>query len=204
MTRLHPPATAHPPKRTLGIAWKIWFTMAIIFGGFIIVMVQNVWMEQYTQNKNYLVTEHFFPAALHAQETLTAFKAQLEEFEEAVLTPDPARLKTAASHTENIITGLELISAMGELPPALISQAKENLSQYRHFAGTAFPAYSRMLDAPVDEGLLETAADLNRLSQDLVNSLTLLATTMGQVVSEELLSITTLSQRQNRTNLLFF
>lgn len=178
--------------------------MAIIFGGFIIVMVQNVWVGQYIQNKNHVVTEFFFPAALHAQETLTAFQAQLEEFEEAVLSAEPERLKTAVDHTENIIMGLERITTIAELPAVLTSQAAEDLSRYRRFAREAFPLYSRMLDPAPNETLLERAAELDRLSHGLINSLTFLADSMSQIVGEELQNITTLSQRQNKTNLLVF
>ncbi len=178
--------------------------MAIILGGFILVMLQGAWVGRYTQNKNHLVTIHFFPAALRGQEILAAYKAQLVEFKEAIAKAEPQSLKIAAGHSDDIIQGLEKIIALSELPPALISQAQENLTQYRHFANTAFTLYSQMLEDPAQGSLPGTSTDLDRLSQGLVNSLTLLASSLNQVVSDELLSITTLSQHQNNRNLIIF
>ncbi|MBU0680384.1 MAG: response regulator, partial [Proteobacteria bacterium] len=178
--------------------------MAIIVGGFSLVMLQGAWVGHYIQNQNLLVTEHFFPAALHGQDIISAYMAQLEEFEEAILTAEPERLKTAAGHTKNIINGLENIIAMTELPPALITLAKENLDHYRNFESQAFPLYAHMLTDPADDSLLAAAAEMHRLSQDLSAAFTLLTKTISTVVSDELQSITALTQRQNKNNLLIF
>jgi signal transduction histidine kinase/DNA-binding response OmpR family regulator len=178
--------------------------MAIIVGGFSLVMLQGAWVGHYIQNQNHLVTQHFFPAALHGQNIISAYMAQLEEFKEAILTAEPERLKTAAGHTKNIINGLEKIIAITELPPALITQAKETLDHYRSFESQAFPLYSHMLTDSADESLLAAAAETHRLSQDLSASLTLLTKTISTIVSDELQSITTLTKRQNQNNLLIF
>ncbi len=199
----HPTKTL-PPKRFVSIAWKIWLAIAIIFAGFIIVMVQNFWMGQYIQNKNQLVAKQFFPAALEAQQILSICTNQIREYEEAIGGADPDKLQSAASHSARITSGLERISTMSELPPALVTLAAENLALYHRYESKAFPLYSRMVTGPADQDILDSAADLARLAESLISSLTVLTSSMSHVVSEELHNSTALAQRHHKANLIVF
>ncbi len=192
------------PPRGLSIAAKIWFSMAIILGGFTLVLLQGARVSSYTQEKNQLINDHFFPAALQAQEILAAYRAQLKEFAEAVRTAEPQRLQTGASHGAELITNLEHLAGRTALPAELIRAAAQNLAKYRLFADQALPLYSRLVNNPSDPGLLAAAEELDRLADNLDASFSRLARTTNDKVGDELLQVSTQSRQQNRVNLLIF
>lgn len=202
MSPLTPPASAQPSTKSRSIAWKIWLSIAITLGGFLIVILQTSWMEHYNEEKHHLVTDYFFPAALRAQQISFSSQAQLNDLDAAIATAEPNKIKSAASHTENIIKGLEYLASLPELPAALTETTQKNLSKYQHFASQAFPIYTRILENPADKSLFGEAKQLHHLSMNLTHSFTLLSTAISELASKELQCSTTISRQQNSQNLL--
>jgi signal transduction histidine kinase/CheY-like chemotaxis protein/HPt (histidine-containing phosphotransfer) domain-containing protein len=193
MTPDQPPSPTLPNKRALPLVWKIWLSIAILLAGFSLVMLQGAWVGRAIQARNHLVTEHFLPAALLAQEVSAAYKAQLDDLHKAALTNDPETAATAAGHSQDILAALTRISTLGELPDDMTTLARENLDHYRLFAAQAFSgAESRQ------------AMELRHLSDRLATSLARLADALGTMVSDELQSISTLTKQQSTTSLLIF
>ncbi|MDR9501000.1 MAG: ATP-binding protein [Desulfurivibrionaceae bacterium] len=178
--------------------------MAIILGGFTLVLLQGARVSHSTQEKNQLINDHFLPAALQAREIQAAYRAQLKEFEEAVRIAEPQRLQAGASHGAELITNLEQLAGRTALPAELTRAAEQNLARYRLFADQALPLYSRLLNNPSDPDLRAAAEELDRLADNLDASFSRLARTTKEKVGEELRQVSTHSRQQNRINLLIF
>lgn len=190
--------------KNLSISQKVWLVVAIVWGGYLIVTIQGSWAERSIQDKRSLVAEHLFPAALKAQNTLSAYKAQLEKFEEALLAAKAERLKTAEPIQASIAQNLDLIASVPDLDPSLAEEAKKIRTEHGLFTQESATLYQDILASKADESTLKKGAEIARQGRSLLTSLTFFANTMSQAVGDELQKTSSLSQQNNKTSLLIF
>jgi len=128
-----------PRKRTLGIAGRIWLSFSLLLVGYTILLLQGAWISSYTEEKNHLVSAYLFPAALTAQATLTNYKEQSRQCEEAILSGEAEQLDQAKEKSAQIKEQLHILIRNEMVPEAIHAHAQAILAKYEQFLTQAMP-----------------------------------------------------------------
>ncbi len=190
--------------KNLSISQKIWFVVAVVFGGYLIVMTQSSWVDHSIENKNTFVTEHLCPGALKSQTILSAYKAQIEEFEEALLASDPTRLKASQAFQGIVSDNLDSIISIPGLAPSLTEEAKKIRNDHDLFVQNSDIFSAEFVTHRANNTLPAKADEIGEQGRTLLSSLTLFTNSMTQAVATELQTTSNLSKKRHQTTLFIF
>ena len=193
-----------PKKKSLSIAGRIWLSFSILVLGYTVLMLQGAWVGKFTQEKNHLISNHLFPAALQAQNILTAFKEQSRLFEEAILSGENEQLQQASKKSLFITEQLSELISDKQLPAAITSQARRNRDSYQLFIAEALPTYTRMLTFAPDEEMRRQAAATGLAAQQLLANLVNLENNLAAEMKQQLQTINSQSQRHKIISIVVF
>lgn len=146
--------------KSLSIAMKIWFSLAILIMGYLGSMIFVFFLGQQTEKRLYDVSEKMFPAAVQSQIAYSAFNGQITEYGQAVLSGDTELIEDAAEKSGQAIQALKTIINMEELNPERTRIVKETLIKYENFTKSAQDVYLKMSDESEEENSAGNAAKI--------------------------------------------
>ena len=134
-------------KRQLGIAQRVWLSVAIIAGGFVISTAAGQWERLRAERRLEDAAGTLFPAAQLAQEAEAGFQRMTKAFSDAVMVEDAEGLEKAEQEGKRIAGELEKASGLRGLEGKRSAEMRALAGKLAALAAESRATYQLMVGA---------------------------------------------------------
>jgi len=207
----------HKKRPRFNIITKIWFSIGVLIIGYLISTIIGFGLGSITEKRIQIVSDFLFPGTTQSREAKSAFKEQMDLYEDAVMSGEEIFVEAAQKKANKGIQSLKVILLLGEL-----NDDKKKEVQFLHnhlvnFTYTANQFYKSMSEAfredmkinnenmPPDELSILMSDKAVRLAQEaeaIRNALNKLNEFFQKQLKEEFTSIIDITHNQRFLNLI--
>ncbi len=156
----------------MNISAKIWLSISVLLLGYLITVTVNALLGHYAEQRLNDIATTLFPATTATREAESAFTAQVQAYEGAVLTGDQELMPLAAKHADTVIASLDrLLGTVGlrDDRHAVLSQLR---AVHATFTISAQGTYQTLAMGQTSPALQVEAAKLNGQASHLQTQFT--------------------------------
>ncbi len=196
-------------KRSLSIAKKIWLSLLILIVGYFCSMVFGFYLGSQSELRLENVSQYLFPATMHSQAALAAFKEQIKLYNDAVILGDGEILKQAKIKSDEAKVSLQSIIELEGLKEQMIDNASSILDKLVDFSYNANIVYTVLSTGEGNEKSPEVdyqqkAQQLNKETEQLLKQLSDIKQQLSDQLHDELASVSRVTRNQRYLNLYIF
>ena len=188
--------------RSMSIAKKIYFCMAVIIVGYTISMIFVISAGQRSQSQLTAVSSALFPASKQSQAALTAFEQEVKAYEDAVTLGDKNLLDTARDKSRTATDALEGIAKIAELSDSNRKKAQDAELALQTYSASASALYSEMAAGKMEQK--DKAATLSTQAADIKTNLETFTKEFSRDLHEEIANIQATTRRNQIINGVIF
>ncbi|WP_231717115.1 methyl-accepting chemotaxis protein [Desulfosarcina ovata] len=127
--------------KALSIAKKVWFSLGILVAGYFISTATGYYLGQRTETMALEASNFLFPATMHSNTALTAFKEQIKGYNDAVLMGEESIFSQTCEKSDEVKQNLENIVKMDAIESAFKTDIKKTLVTLAEFTDDAQKIY---------------------------------------------------------------
>ncbi|KPA09907.1 membrane protein containing ATP-binding region, ATPase-like domain protein [Candidatus Magnetomorum sp. HK-1] len=199
------------------IITKIWFSIGILVFGYFISTLIVFALGSHTEKRIERVSNFLFPATTHSSRAKSAFKEQMDLYEDAVMSGEDIFVESARKNSEKSLDALKNIISLKHLNDDKKKEVQDLYNQLKEFTKSGNSVYKSMSEAfrddmdikdesmPPDELSLfmsDKAIKLAHEADSIRDSLTELNEYFNNALKKEFSSIIDITHNQRYLNLI--
>ncbi|MCG8686390.1 MAG: methyl-accepting chemotaxis protein [Desulfobacterales bacterium] len=189
--------------KSINIAKKIWFSLAILITGYLVSMVAGSYLGLKTETQVMVVSNALFPATMQANTAQNAFEKQIKGYNDAILMGEESIFTMTQEKADEVKSSLEMVTKMEGIDEAIkmdMTQTIILIKDFTHSAQSYYSAISRE-EAEMDDQIMAKLADETKAIQ---NKLSKYKTTLTKALKDNLQHINSSSKTNRVMNIGLF
>ena len=185
----------------MSISLKIWLSISALLLGYLITVTVNSWLGLYAEGRLSETSTTLFPATTLSRGAEVDYTAQVQAYQEAVLTGDHEQVQVAHKRGLAVRKDLDELLGLGDLRSDRRALVTALLEEHERYAGAAQTTYLALAQGMSNDQLARAAAELSRQSTLMEQQLADLVAGLTTDLNQELADTVARSVQQRHVSL---